>query len=42
MAGKTSVPQLEQRIQCIKFTIFCLNAIIWVSVKIESNMVTFN
>lgn len=22
-------PQLEQRIQCIKFTIFCLNAIIW-------------
>ncbi|XP_033184599.1 tetraspanin 2A isoform X1 [Bombus vancouverensis nearcticus] len=29
MVGKTSGPQLEQRIQCIKFTIFCLNAIIW-------------
>lgn len=29
MAAKSAVPQLEQRIQCIKFTIFCLNAIIW-------------
>ncbi|KOC63571.1 CD9 antigen [Habropoda laboriosa] len=29
MVAKTSGPQLEQRIQCIKFTIFCLNAIIW-------------
>ncbi|XP_076378517.1 tetraspanin 2A [Megalopta genalis] len=29
MAAKASVPQLEQRIQCVKFTIFCLNAIIW-------------
>lgn len=29
MAGKSSVSQLEQRIQCVKFTIFCLNAIIW-------------
>ncbi|XP_054013782.1 tetraspanin-2A [Hylaeus anthracinus] len=29
MVGKTTGPQLEQRIQCIKFTIFCLNAIIW-------------
>ncbi|XP_034182875.1 tetraspanin 2A [Osmia lignaria lignaria] len=28
MAGKNG-PKLEQRIQCIKFTIFCLNAIIW-------------
>ncbi|XP_076653416.1 tetraspanin 2A [Halictus rubicundus] len=29
MAAKSVVPQLEQRIQCIKFTIFCLNAVIW-------------
>ncbi|XP_076243297.1 tetraspanin 2A [Calliopsis andreniformis] len=29
MVAKASGPQLEQRIQCIKFTIFCLNAIIW-------------
>lgn len=29
MATKSAVPQLEQRIQCIKFIIFCLNAIIW-------------
>ncbi|XP_015435741.1 PREDICTED: 23 kDa integral membrane protein [Dufourea novaeangliae] len=29
MGAKTSGPKLEQRIQCIKFTIFCLNAIIW-------------
>ncbi|XP_076636682.1 tetraspanin 2A [Colletes latitarsis] len=29
MVTKTSGAQLEQRIQCIKFTIFCLNAIIW-------------
>ncbi|XP_031838317.1 tetraspanin 2A [Nomia melanderi] len=29
MVAKSSAPQLEQRIQCIKFTIFCLNAIIW-------------
>ncbi|XP_003704567.1 tetraspanin 2A isoform X1 [Megachile rotundata] len=28
MAGKSG-PKLEQRIQCVKFTIFCLNAIIW-------------
>ena len=27
--GVKTGPQLEQRIQCIKFTIFCLNAIIW-------------
>ncbi|KAG7191103.1 hypothetical protein KM043_007137 [Ampulex compressa] len=30
MAPKTAGPQLEQQIGCIKFTIFCLNAIIWV------------
>ncbi|XP_043260803.1 tetraspanin-2A [Colletes gigas] len=29
MVTKTSGAQLEQRIQCIKFTIFCLNAVIW-------------
>lgn len=28
MAGKSG-PKLDQRIQCVKFTIFCLNAIIW-------------
>ncbi|XP_076663003.1 tetraspanin 2A [Andrena cerasifolii] len=27
--GVKTGPQLEQRIQCIKFIIFCLNAIIW-------------
>ncbi|CAK9821628.1 Tsp2A [Anthophora retusa] len=29
MVTKTSGPQLGQRIQCIKFTMFCLNAVIW-------------
>ncbi|KAL0125123.1 hypothetical protein PUN28_004336 [Cardiocondyla obscurior] len=29
MVPKSSVPILEKQIGCIKFTIFCLNAIIW-------------
>lgn len=30
MVAKSSVPLLEKQIGCIKFTIFCLNAIIWI------------
>lgn len=30
MAVKSSTPQLEQQIQCIKYTIFCLNAVMWI------------
>lgn len=30
MASKNNSPQLEQQIGCIKFTIFCLNAVIWI------------
>lgn len=28
--GKSSGPQLEKQIGCIKFTIFCLNTIVWI------------
>ncbi|XP_018339280.1 PREDICTED: CD9 antigen [Trachymyrmex septentrionalis] len=30
MVAKSSGPALEKRIGCIKFTIFCLNAVIWI------------
>lgn len=30
MAVKSSTPQLEQQIQCMKYTIFCLNAVMWI------------
>ncbi|XP_046813492.1 tetraspanin-2A [Vespa velutina] len=30
MVVKNSIPQLEQQIQCIKYTIFCLNSVMWI------------
>jgi len=33
MVVKGTGPQLEKQIGCIKFTIFCLNAIIWVGAR---------